>query len=249
MPNSNKVIVVTGGSRGIGAATSLLAANQGFKVCVNYHSDSSNADNIVDEIRKMGGEAIARKADVANAGDVADMFDAVAMELGVVTAVVNNAGIFGRRCRVDKLDPQTLQRVLEVNVSGCFNCAREAVRRMSTAYGGPGGAIVNISSRAAVFGGDLIAHYAASKAAIDALSLGLAREVAAEGIRVNAVSPGIINTTQNDFSKPDRLVKLAGTIPMGRIGEPEEVAKTIIWLLSDEASYVTGTIIPVAGGR
>ena len=249
MTDVEKVLIVTGGGRGIGAATARTAAARGFKVAVNYHNSSEAAASVVEDIRSSGGVASAVRADVGKAGEVARLFASVEGDLGPVAALVNNAGIAAGHCRVDALDPEALRRVLEVNVMGCFLCAAEAVRRMSAARGGRGGAIVNVSSQAARFGGESLAHYAASKAAVDAFTLSLAREVAKEGIRVNAVSPGVIHTDQYDLSDPLRVKDLESAIPLGRIGAPEEVAEAILWLISEQASYVTGTILPVAGGR
>lgn len=245
------VVVITGGGRGIGAATARLAAGRGYAVCVNYLKNRAAADALVAEIHANGGRALAVAGDVAKEADVIALFDAAARELGPVTALVNNAGILERQTRLDDMDAGRFERVFATNITGSFLCAREAVRRMSTRHGGRGGAIVNVSSMAARLGspGEYV-DYAASKGAIDTLTVGLAREVAEDGIRVNAVRPGVIRTeihaAGGDPGRVDR-VKLA--VPMKRGGEPEEVARAILWLLSDEASYSTGTFIDVSGGR
>jgi len=245
------VMIVTGGSRGIGAATARLAADRGYAVCINYRARRDAAERIAGEIAASGGRAIAVGADVASEGDVGRLFATVDAQLGRVTALVNNAGILERQARVDEIDAARIDRVFATNVRGAFLCAREAVRRMSTARGGTGGGIVNVSSRAAQLGapGEYV-DYAASKAALDALTIGLAREVAAEGIRVNAVRAGIIYTDIHaDGGEPGRVDRLAPTLPMKRGGDAIEVARAILWLLSDEASYSTGAFIDVAGGR
>ena len=245
------VLLVTGGSRGIGAATAQLAAERGFAVCVNYRQHAAAADAIVAGIRSHGGTAIAVQADVSLEADVLQLFDCVDRQLGAITALANNAGILERQTRVEHIDAARIDRVFATNVRGAFLCAREAVKRMSTAHGGPGGAIVNVSSRAAQLGaaGEYV-DYAASKAALDALTIGLAREVAAEGIRVNGVRAGIIYTEIHaDGGEPGRVDRLGPTLPMRRGGRAIEVARAILWLLSDDASYSTGTFIDVAGGR
>jgi len=245
------VLIVTGGSRGIGAATARLAAERGYAVCVNYRAQREAAERLASEITAAGGRAIAVGADVASEADVVRLFAAVDAALGVVTALVNNAGILERQTRVDAIDAARIDRVFATNVRGAFLCAREAVRRMSIARGGAGGAIVNVSSRAAQLGapGEYV-DYAASKAAVEAMTVGLAREVAAEGIRVNGVRPGIIYTEiHGDGGEPGRVDRLAPTLPMKRGGEAVEVARAILWLLSEEASYSTGTFIDVSGGR
>jgi NAD(P)-dependent dehydrogenase (short-subunit alcohol dehydrogenase family) len=247
----SRVLIVTGGSRGIGAATARLAAERGYAVCVNYRRQRVAAAEVVAAITAGGGTAIAVPADVAVEADVARLFETVDTALGRVSALVNNAGVLERQTRVEQMDAARLDRVFATNVRGAFLCAREAVRRMSTAHGGGGGAIVNVSSRAAQLGapGEYV-DYAASKAALDALTIGLAREVAAEGIRVNAVRAGIIYTDIHaDGGEPGRVDRLAPTLPMRRGGEAVEVARAILWLLSDEASYSTGSFIDVAGGR
>ena len=249
MTEPASVLIVTGASRGIGAATARLAAARGFSVGVNYLGNRTAAERVAAEIESSGAKAIAVRADVGEEAEVAKLFETVDRELGPVTALVNNAGINGGYSRVDEVDGARLTQVFATNVFGTFFCAREAVRRMSTAHGGPGGAIVNVSSQAATFGGNKLAHYAASKAAVNAFTIGLAREVAGEGIRVNAVSPGVIETEALGELDAGRLEGLKARLPMERFGGPEEVAETILWLLSDQASYVTGAILPVAGGR
>ena len=244
-------MIVTGGSRGIGAATARLAAERGYAVCVNYRANRQAAEEVVAAIAAAGGTAIAVAADVASEADVVRLFSTVDAALGPLHALVNNAGILERQTRVEHIDAARIDRIFATNVRGAFVCAREAVRRMSTKHGGAGGAIVNVSSRAAQLGapGEYV-DYAASKAAIDALTIGLAREVAAEGIRVNGVRAGIIDTgIHADGGEPRRVDRLAPTLPMQRGGEAVEVARAILWLLSDEASYSTGTFIDVAGGR
>ena len=244
-------ILVTGGNRGIGAETARLAAQRGYAVCVNYRSNRAAADAVVHGIESAGGKAIAVGADVSVEADVMRLFESVDARLGRLTALVNNAGILERQSRVDEMDADRLGRIFATNVTGAFLCAREAVKRMSTARGGPGGAIVNVSSRAAQLGapGEYV-DYAASKAAIETLTIGLAREVAGEGIRVNGVRPGIIySEIHASGGEPGRVDRLGPQLPMRRGGQAIEVARAILWLLSDEASYSTGTFIDVAGGR
>ena len=245
------VLVVTGGSRGIGAAVARHAAADGYAVCVNYSRSPESAERVVGEIASDGGRAIAVRADTGDEADVVRLFEVVDRQLGAVTALVNNAGILDRRARVEDLTADRINRILAVNVTGCFLCAREAVRRMSTRHGGSGGAIVNVSSAAARLGSpNEFVDYAASKGAVDSFTTGLAVEVAAEGIRVNAVRPGLILTDIHDDSGiPDRVDRLVGSVPMRRPGTAEEVARTILWLLSDAASYVTGTFVDISGGR
>jgi len=246
-----QILVVTGGSRGIGAATALLAAERGYTVCVNYQSNASAAEKVVNEIRASGGEAIAVQADVSVEADVIRLFETVDRELGRVTALVNNAGILERQMRVEDMSAERLNRILAVNVTGIFLCAREAVRRMSTRHGGPGGAIVNVSSVAARLGspGEYV-DYAASKGATDTFTIGLAQEVAPDGIRVNAVRPAFIYTDIHaSGGEPNRVDRVKGMVPLRRGGTAKEVAHAILWLLSDEASYSTGTFIDVTGGK
>lgn len=245
------VVLITGGSRGIGAATARLAAERGYVVCVNYRVNEAAANAIVSDIERAGGRAMAVVADVSVEADVVRLFETVDRRIGPLTALVNNAGILELQTRVEHMDAPRLTRVFATNVTGSFLCAREAVRRMSTSRGGAGGAIVNVSSRAAQLGapGEYV-DYAASKAALDALTSGLAREVAAEGIRVNAVRAGIIYTDIHaSGGEPGRVDRLGPTLPMRRGGEAIEVARAILWLLSDEASYSTAAFIDVAGGR
>ena len=246
-----RVVLVTGGSRGIGAATCLLAARAEDAVGVNYLSHAAAAEQVVSQITASGGRAIAVQGNVSDESDVVRMFDTVQDAFGPVSALVNNAGILEAQSRVETIDAARLRRVLEANVVGSFLCAAEAVRRMSTRHGGAGGAIVNVSSKASVLGspGEYV-DYAMSKGAIDTLTVGLAKEVAAEGIRVNAVRPGIIDTEIHaSGGEPGRVARLGPVQPMGRGGTAQEVAAAIIWLLSDAASYVTGSFIDVAGGR
>ena len=246
----NGVLVVTGGSRGIGAATSLLAADAGYAVVVNYTGNVEAAEATVATIHATGGDAIAVRGDVSVPEDVEHIFRA-ADRFGPLTGLVNNAGIVGRTARVEELDAERISRMLAVNVTGSFLCAIAAIKRMSTKRGGPGGAIVNVSSAAAKLGGaNSYVDYAAAKGAIDAFTIGLAKEVAAEGIRVNAVRPGLIETDIHaSGGDPDRATRLAPQIPMARPGTAEEVAKAILWLLSPDASYSTGTVLTVSGGR
>ena len=247
----SKLVLVTGASRGIGAATALLAARQGYMVAVNYSANSLAADDVARQIRQAGGQAMTLRADVSNEAQVVAMFEKIDAKFGRVTALVNNAGIVDQTARVDAMTLQRLQRMFEVNVFGSFLCAREAVKRMSTRYGGAGGSIVNVSSAAARLGspGQYV-DYASAKGAIDSFTLGLAREVADEGIRVNAVRPGIIDTgIHASGGLPDRAREVASQLPMRRAGSAEEVAEAIVWLLGDGASYSTGALLDVAGGR
>ncbi|HZY50300.1 MAG TPA: SDR family oxidoreductase [Devosia sp.] len=250
MPSPNGVLIVTGGSRGIGAATSLLAAEQGYAVVVNYAGNVEAAEAVVAAIHGTGGEAIAVRGDVSLPEDVEHIFKA-ADRLGQLTGLVNNAGIVGPTSRVEGLDAERIARILAVNVTGSFLCAIAAIKRMSTRHGGQGGSIVNLSSAAAKLGGaNSYVDYAAAKGAIDTFTTGLALEVAAEGIRVNAVRPGVIETEIHaSGGEPDRAQRLASQIPMGRPGTAEEVARAILWLISPESSYSTGTVITVSGGR
>ena len=246
-----KVMLITGGGRGIGAATALLAAKQDYAVCVNYLNRSAAAEAVVNAVEHAGGRAIAVAADVAVEADVVRLFETMDTQLGPVTALVNNAGIVGHKTTLVDMDTARLTRIFSTNITGSFLCAREAVRRMSTKYGGMGGTIVNVSSAASRLGspGEYI-DYAASKGALDTMTIGLAKEVATEGIRVNSVRPGIIYTDIHaSGGDPDRVERLKEVVPMKRGGQAKEVAQAILWLLSDEASYSTGTFIDVSGGR
>jgi NAD(P)-dependent dehydrogenase (short-subunit alcohol dehydrogenase family) len=247
----NRILLITGGSRGIGAATALLAAQQGYAVAVNYSHNEAAADEVVRQIRANGGSAITVQADVAVEAQVLAMFAQVDAQLGRLTALVNNAGVVDVAARVDEMSVARLRRMFDINVLGSFVCAREAVQRMSTRHGGSGGAIVNVSSVAARLGGPgQYVDYAASKGAIDTLTLGLAREVALEGIRVNAVRPGIIETEIHaSGGQPQRARQMAPQVPLQRAGSALEVAQAIVWLLSDAASYTTAAVLDVAGGR
>lgn len=251
MDMSNKTILITGGGRGIGAACALLAAAAGYRVCINYVADREAAAGVVDAIVRGGGAAFALRADVAVEAEVERMFAEVDARFGRLDALVNNAGVLAPQMRVDQMSAERIARIMATNVVGSILCAREAVRRMSTRHGGRGGAIVNVSSRAGVLGaaGEYV-DYAASKAALDALTIGLAKEVALEGIRVNGVRPGLIHTDMHaSGGEPGRVERLRSSVPMGRGGQAQEVAKAVLWLLSGEASYSTGTFIDVSGGR
>ena len=244
-------MLVTGASRGIGAATARLAAERGYAVAVNYRADREGAEALVRDIAKAGGKAVAIRGDVAREGDVRALFDEARAKLGYVSVLVNNAGILERQTRLDDMEAARFERVLATNVIGSLLCAREAVLRMSTRHGGRGGAIVNVSSMAARLGspGEYV-DYAASKGAIDSLTVGLAKEVAEEGIRVNAVRPGVIYTgIHASGGEPGRVERVKSAVPMKRGGDAIEVARAILWLASDEASYSTGTFIDVSGGR
>lgn len=247
----DRVMLITGGSRGIGAAIARQASADGYAVCLSYASKRAAADAVVAEIEAAGGRALAVQADVSHEGDVMKLFAAVDAAFGRLDALVNNAGTLETQMRVEDMSAGRIERVLATNVLGSFLCAREAVRRMSLRHGGRGGAIVNLSSRAARLGspGEYV-DYAASKAAVDTLTIGLAKEVAAEGIRVNAVAPGIIHTDIHAAGgDPGRVERLKEGVPMKRGGQPEEVARAVLWLLSDEASFTTGAILDVSGGR
>lgn len=249
--NECGTLIVTGAGRGIGAAVATLAGERGFAVAVNFARSETDARAVADRIVSEGGRAISIRADVSREEDILRLFETAERELGPIKGLVNNAAITGGLARVEAVSARAIAEVMAVNVTGAILCAREAVRRMSTERGGAGGAIVNISSRAARIGsaGEWV-HYAASKGAIDSFTIGLAREVAAEGIRVNAVAPGLIETGLHASSgAPDRLQRLAGTIPMRRAGRPHEVAEAVLWLLSPAASYTNGAILEVGGGR
>lgn len=250
MAQKPEVAIVTGGSRGIGAATCLLLAKAGYLVVVNYVSNAAAAKVIVTQIEQAGGKATAIQGDVASEKDILALFKA-ADQFGPLKVLVNNAGVVDLKSRVDEMTAERLARMFAINITGSFLCAGEAVKRMSTRHGGSGGAIVNLSSAAATLGAPgMFVHYAASKGAIDVFTLGLAREVASEGIRVNAVRPGIIDTDIHaSGGEPERVAQMRGQIPMQREGTALEVAEAIVWLASDKASYVTGTCLGVSGGR
>ena len=248
---TDKVVVITGGSRGIGRAAALAAAARGFKVVVGYASNKAAANEVVARIEARHGKAIAVKCDVGEESDILKLFEA-ADKLGTLGALVNNGGIVGKSgVRVDEMSAERIQQVMAVNVTGSILCAREAVKRMSTKHGGQGGVIVNISSAAARLGGaNTYVDYAASKGAIDSFTIGLGYEVAGEGIRVAAIRPGLIDTEIHaSGGEPDRAHRLAHMVPMKRVGQAEEVANAIVWLMSDDASYVTSAILDVSGGR
>lgn len=251
MHSTDKVLLVTGGGRGIGAATARLAAGHGWSVAVNFVGNSLAADEVVRTIRAGGGNAITVQADVSDEAQVVRMFEKVDAKLGRLGGLVNNAGVVDMTARVDEMSAARIRRMFDINVLGSFLCAREAVRRMSTRHGGAGGAIVNVSSAAARLGspGQYV-DYAASKGAVDAFTIGLAREVATEGIRVNAVRPGLIETEIHaSGGLPDRVNQLKGQVPMQRPGTADEVAQAIVWLLSEAASYTTMSLLDVSGGR
>jgi len=247
----SEVMVVTGGSRGIGAATARLAAERGYDVCVNYHQDADSAAAVVADVEKAGRRAIAVAGDMGSERDVLNLFETSDAELGRPSVLVNNAGILFTQSRVEDLTVERLERIFAVNITGAFLCAREAVRRMSTSKGGDGGAIVNVSSAAARLGGpNEYVDYAASKGAMDTMTIGLSIEVATEGIRVNAVRPGLIYTDIHaSGGEAGRVERLKGNVPMQRGGSAEEVARVILWLASDEASYTTGSLVECSGGR
>jgi NAD(P)-dependent dehydrogenase (short-subunit alcohol dehydrogenase family) len=244
-------MIVTGGSRGIGAATARLAGERGYDVCVNYHRDADSAAAVVADVEKAGRRAIAVAGDMGSEKDVLNLFETSDAKLGRPTVLVNNAGILSTQSRVEDLTVERLERIFAVNITGAFLCAREAVRRMSTSKGGDGGAIVNVSSAAARLGGpNEYVDYAASKGAMDTMTIGLSIEVAAEGIRVNAVRPGLIYTDIHaSGGEAGRVDRLKGKVPMQRGGSADEVARVILWLASDEASYTTGSLVECSGGR
>ncbi len=247
----SKTLLITGGSRGIGAATAVLAAGRGWDVAVNYSRDAAAAQRVAEQVRALGRRALPIQADVADEAQVLAMYAAVDKEFGTLGGLVNNAGVVDQPARVDQMSLQRLMRMFAINLTGSFLCAREAVKRMSSKHGGAGGVIVNLSSAAARLGspGQYV-DYAAAKAGIDTFTLGLAREVATEGIRVNAVRPGIIDTEIHaSGGLPDRVKQTAPMVPMQRAGSAEEVAQAIVWLLSEESSYTTGAVIDVTGGR
>jgi NAD(P)-dependent dehydrogenase (short-subunit alcohol dehydrogenase family) len=247
---TDKVVVITGGSRGIGRATAIAAASRGFRVCVGYASNQAAARHVVSAIEASNGKAIAVKCDVGEEADILALF-AAADKFGTLGALVNNAGIVGRTSRVDEMPAERIQRMMAVNVTGSILCAREAVKRMSTRHGGKGGVIVNLSSVAAKLGSpNTYVDYAASKGAIDSFTIGLGYEVAGEGIRVAGIRPGLIDTDIHaSGGEPDRAHRLAPNVPMKRVGTADEIANAIVWLMSDEASYVTSAILDVSGGR
>ncbi len=247
---TDKVAIITGGGRGIGRAAALAAAARGFKVCIGYASNEAAAKQVVAAIEAKGGKAIAVKCDVASESDILALFKA-ADRFGPLSALINNAGIVGPTSRVDEMSAERIQRMMAVNVTGSMLCAREAVKRMSTRHGGKGGVIINLSSVAAKLGSpNTYVDYAASKGAIDSFTIGLGYEVAGEGIRVAAIRPGLIDTEIHaSGGEPDRAHRLAPMVPMKRVGTAEEIANAILWLMSDEASYVTSAILDVSGGR
>ena len=247
---TDKVVIITGGSRGIGRATAIAAASRGFRVCVGYANNETAARNVVSTIEASNGKAIAVKCDVGSEGDILALFEA-ADAFGTLGALVNNAGIVGPTSRVDEMSAERISRMMAVNVTGSMLCAREAVKRMSTRHGGQGGVIVNLSSVAAKLGSpNTYVDYAASKGAIDSFTLGLGYEVAGEGIRVSAIRPGLIDTDIHaSGGEPDRAQRLSHMVPMKRVGTADEIANAIVWLMSDEASYVTSAILDVSGGR
>lgn len=247
----DKIILITGGSRGIGKATAIKAAKKGYAVCINYKSNKAAAEELVNTIVSSGGMAIALQADISVEEEVINLFKRLDDSFGRITALVNNAGILETQSLVVNMTAERFQRVFATNVLGTFLCAKEAVKRMSPQNGGNGGAIVNVSSKASTHGGPFeYVDYASSKGAVDTFTMGLAKEVAADGIRVNGVRPGVIYTDIHaSGGEAGRVDRIAPTVPMKRGGQPEEVADTILWLLSDEASYITGVLVDVTGGR
>ena len=245
------IVLITGASRGIGAAAARLAAQRGYDVAVNYQKNQDAAESVAEVVRKQGRKAIVVSADVSVEEQVVAMFETVDAQLGKLSALVNNAGILNQQCRVEDMSAQRMQRIFAVNITGTLLCIREAIRRMSVNHGGQGGAIVNASSRAAQLGAaNEYVDYAASKGAVDTLTIGLAKELASDKIRVNTVRPGYIDTDMHaSGGEPGRVARLAPTLPMGRGGTSEEVAEAILWLLSDKSAYSTGTFIDVSGGR
>jgi NAD(P)-dependent dehydrogenase (short-subunit alcohol dehydrogenase family) len=247
---TDKVVIITGGSRGIGRASALAAAERGYRVCVGYASNEAAAQSVVSAIEAKNGRAIAVKCDVGSEKEILALFKA-ADALGTLRALINNAGIVGTTSRVDEMPAERIQRMMAVNVTGSILCAREAVKRMSTRHGGKGGVIVNLSSVAAKLGSpNTYVDYAASKGAIDSFTIGLGYEVAGEGIRVAAIRPGLIDTEIHaSGGEPDRAHRLSHMVPMQRVGTAQEIANAIVWLMSDDASYVTSAILDVSGGR
>ncbi|WP_301360306.1 SDR family oxidoreductase [Stutzerimonas nitrititolerans] len=247
----SRVMLITGASRGIGAATARLAAAEGYALCLNFHHRADAAQQLLEELKSTGTQAIAVAADVADETQVARLFATIDEQFGRLDVLVNNAGMLERQMRLDEMDAARLIRVFAVNVTGSFLCAREAVKRMSTRHGGKGGSIVNVSSIAAKLGApNEYIDYAAAKGAIDSMTLGLAKEVAAEGIRVNAVRPGVIRTEIHaSGGEPGRVERVRASVPMGRGGEAEEVAEAILWLAGEKASYTSGALLDVSGGR
>lgn len=247
----SRVMLITGASRGIGAATARLAARQGYALCLNFHQREDAANQVLEQVRAAGVSAITVKADVADESQVLQMFEVIDREFGRLDVLVNNAGMLEQQMRLEQMDAARWMRVLGANVIGSFLCAREAIKRMSTKHGGQGGSIINLSSIAARLGapGEYI-DYAAAKGAIDSMTVGLAREVAGEGIRVNAVRPGVIHTEIHaSGGEPDRVERVKASVPMGRGGQAEEIAEAILWLASEQASYTTGALLDVSGGR